>query len=511
MQRVETAKESSSFSPKPSSAMKIFLSYTVALILGCAGLWLYFELASPLNYIAVASLIGSAFAIILAPRRVSMLKLGSLTWTENEFCRHVLITGDTGCGKTTSGFHRILVEVSKNVPRWGGLVLGVKGDEHEFLTELMRHRLRTDHVLKLEVRPFNASDDWKPYHRYTLLSDRSLPWTTHAKAIVDTAASLTEGRQDSFFKPMAQIALGNALELLSEIGQPVTITRAYHVLTSRHHMEEAINQLAELSPTAARLKVAAFFGDTFLESRADEQREGIEGTIKTYLSFFLDPDIAEVFSSDEPNTLSISDVDRGRVIAISMPQRFVTERRYVNTYLKMLFYYHALRRYELSSAEQRQQNLLLLVADEYQDLVTASEDGVSDHKIIDRIRGARCAIVAGMQSEVSADPAIGRDKRKVLTLNFRTRLIFRAADMEGATASADFIGKKNVWKQSRSSKAFSSVTYTKRQQEDYKIKPAKLMDLKDHFAVVVHPSKRFVRMLLKPVDATGRVAQWFRR
>lgn len=99
----------------------------------------------------------------------------------------------------------------------------------------------------------------------------------------------------------------------------------------------------------------------------------------------------------------------------------------------------------------------------------------------------------------------------MLSLNFRTRIVFRAADMEGATASADFIGKKNVWKQSRSSKAFSSVTYTKRQEEDYKIKPAKLMDLKDHFAVVVHPSKRFVRMLLKPVDATGRVAQWFRR
>lgn len=81
-------------------------------------------------------------------------------------------------------------------------------------------------------------------------------------------------------------------------------------------MEEAINQLAELSPNQARLRVAAFFGDTFLESRADEQRAGIEGTIKTYLSFFLDPDIAEVFSSDERNTFEIDDVDHGRVIAV---------------------------------------------------------------------------------------------------------------------------------------------------------------------------------------------------
>ena len=116
-----------------------------------------------------------------------------------------------------------------------------------------------------------------------------------------------------------------------------------------------------------------------------------------------------------------------------------------------------------------------------------------------------------MQSEVSADPAIGRDKRKVLSLNFRTRLIFRAADMEGATASADFIGKKKVWKQTRSSKAWSTVTRSRREDEDYKIKPAKLMDLRDHHAVVVHPSKRFVRMLLRPVDGSGKIPNWFGR
>lgn len=204
-------------------------------------------------------------------------------------------------------------------------------------------------------------------------------------------------------------------------------------------------------------------------------------------------------------------MDQGAVIATSMPQRFVSERRYINTYLKMLFFYHALRRYELSKQEQAKRNQLLLVADEYQAVVTASEDGISDHAIIDRIRGARCAIIAGMQSEVSADPAIGRDKRKVLALNLRTRFIFRAADMEGATASADFIGKKRVWKRSRSSKAWGSVSHTRREEEDYKVKPAKLMDLRDHWALVVHPSKRFAKKRIVPVDGFGKVPAWFRK
>jgi len=73
-------------------------------------------------------------------------------WTENELCRHILITGDTGCGKTSSGFHPILVQLTRNVTKWGGLMLGVKGDEHEFLTDLMNHHERPKDVVKLEVR-----------------------------------------------------------------------------------------------------------------------------------------------------------------------------------------------------------------------------------------------------------------------------------------------------------------------------------------------------------------------
>jgi hypothetical protein len=482
----------------------------LALVIAAIGVWFWFELDDPYRHAAGGIGILLGFLLIAAPARKSVLRFGSLAWNENELCRHILITGDTGCGKTSSGFHSILVQLTKTIPNWGGLVLGVKGDEHAFLAELMIANGRSEHVIHIEVRPHDASPNWSPPQRYNLLSDRSLPWTTHGKAIVDVAASLTDGRQDSFFKPMAQIALANALQLLSEIGKPVTITRAYHVLTVRSRMEQALDKLEGMEPAESHIALMEFFHNTFIDAKATEQREGIEGTIKTYLSFFLDPHIAEIFCSDQPNTFEIADVDHGGVIAVSMPQRFVTERRYVNTYLKMLFYYHTLRRYELPGTEQRRRNTLLLVADEYQDIVTASEDGISDHKIIDRIRGARCSIIAGMQSEVSADPGIGRDRRKVLSLNFRTRFIFRGADMEGAIASADFIGKKKVWKRSKTHRAFGSATYTRREDEDHKFKPAKLMDLKDHVAVIVHPSKRFVKQRIAPLDAQGRVEQWFR-
>jgi hypothetical protein len=253
----------------------------LALVIAAIGMWLWFELDDPHRHPAGGIGILLGFLLIAAPARKSVLRFGSLAWNENELCRHILITGDTGCGKTSSGFHSILVQLTKTIPNWGGLVLGVKGDEHAFLAELMGANGRSEHVIHIEVRPHDASPNWSPPHRYNLLSDRSLPWTTHGKAIVDVAASLTDGRQDSFFKPMAQIALANALQLLSEIGEPVTITRAYHVLTVRSRMEQALDKLEGMEPAESHIALMEFFHNTFIDAKATEQREGIEGTIKT--------------------------------------------------------------------------------------------------------------------------------------------------------------------------------------------------------------------------------------
>ncbi len=59
--------------------------------------------------------------------------------------------------------------------------------------------------------------------------------------------------------------------------------------------------------------------------------------------------------------------------------------------------------------------------------------------------------------------------------------------------------------------ATGNVEQARREEEDYKFKPAKLMDLRDHTAVVVHPSKRFVRKRIVPVDGRGKVPSWFRK
>ena len=231
-------------------------------------------------------------------------------------------------------------------------------------------------------------------------------------------------------------------------------------------------------------------------------------TIANYLQPFITPDIAKVFCPGA-NTFNFADIDHGKIICVAMPQKFQVERRYVNTFLKMLFYTHALRRFDKPARARRNDNLLILWADEAQRFVSASEEGMSDYNCIDVIREAQATVVAAAQSSTSFVPPLGREKARVFTLNLRNRLIFRAADEEGAVESADFLGKKRVIKKSwgysggKMSRNYSEV-------EEHKLKPHILRSLPKHSAVVVHCERGHRRKVLPPIEPDGRVCAWWR-
>jgi hypothetical protein len=175
----------------------------------------------------------------------------------------------------------------------------------------------------------------------------------------------------------------------------------------------------------------------------------------------------------------------------------------------MLFYMHVLRRFDKSAEERRRDNLLILWADEAQRFVTASEEGMSDYNCVDIIREAQATVIAAAQSSTSFIPPLGREKARVFTLNLRNRLIFKAADEEGALESADFLGKKRVIKRSWGySNGKTSRNYS--EQDEHKLKPYVLRALPKHAAIVVHCEHGYRKRLRPPLDPNGRVSPWFR-
>jgi type IV secretory pathway TraG/TraD family ATPase VirD4 len=453
---------------------------------------------------ATASLV---IQLLRKPKKHVVVRLAGFTWTRDDFCRGWLITGDTGSGKTRSGITRLLYQVFQNEPTWGGLCIDDKGIYWETLSQMAKHFGREDDLILLQVRPDDATSRWRPRHTYNLTSDRSIPFNTFAKAVVDTAASLGQAGDKAFFKNQAQTHIAAALETLREIGADVTLENAYHLLLDQSDLDEAMTDLASSHQTMRRRELAEHFANRFL-SQPSEQIGGVKETIANYLQPFITSEIAQVFCA-AGNSFDFADLDRGKIICVAMPQKFQMERRYINTFLKMLFYTHALRRFDKAADERQRDNLLILWADEAQRFVTASEDGMSDYNCIDVIREAQATVVAAAQSSTSFIPPLSREKARVFTLNLRNRLIFKAADEEGALESADFLGKKRVIKKSWGYHS-GKMSRNYSEQEEHKIKPHQLRNLPKHRCVLVHCERGYRKTLLPPIDSDGTVCAWFR-
>ncbi len=470
--------------------------------------WLFEPIVGWLSFLPL--FIGLPFSFYFAPpkskSRQTTASVGRFRWERNDFCRGWLITGDTGSGKTFA-INVLLHSVFQHEPDWGGLCCDEKGIYHETLVRMARRYRRENDLLLLQTRPDRAEEDWVPPARFNLLSNLTVPWSTYATVIVDTASALAAGSEDEgFFKTQAHANIGRGIQLFRLLGMVPTM----------HHLLEVLQYQPVLKALLQRLESAKNQGnpdarecyDHFLNAylrQPPEQLGGVISTIYNYLNYFTNPDIVEVFGPEE-NTFDFSALDDGAIICLSMPQKYQTERRYITTLLKLLFYTHVLRRFDPRPSAQRsaqQDNLLICWQDEAQRFVSDSDTNV------DIIRQANATTVMAAQSKLSFFPALGtREKAEVTLLNLRNRIIFKAADKTCAEGSADFIGKRMHWKKSYThGKGGRSITRSR--EEEYLVKPFELMSLPKFTAIVKHCEKGFHKTQISPIDPEGNTPAWY--
>jgi type IV secretory system conjugative DNA transfer VirD4/TraG family protein len=432
--------------------------------------------------------------------------LAGFDWDRNDFCRGWLITGDTGAGKTFA-INTLLHSVFRNEPDWGGLCCDEKGIYHETLVRMADRYGREPDLLLLQTRPDHASEDWVPPARFNLLSDETIPWSTYATVIVDTASSLASGTEDKgFFKTQAHANIGRGIQFFRLLGLVPTMHHLLEMLQYQPVLRAMLQQLEpqknEGNPDAR--ECYDHFVNGFLHQPA-EQLGGVISTIYNYLNYFTNPEISEVFGAEE-NSFDFAAVDEGAILCVSLPQKYQTERRYITTILKLLFYTHALRRFDPRPPGKRKledDNLLVCWQDEAQRFITESDGNV------DVIRQAQTTTVLAAQSKLSFLPALGsKEKAEVTILNLRNRIVFKAADRACAESSADFIGKRMIWKRSYT-RGRGNHSTTRTREEEYLIKPFELMSLPKFTAIVKHCEKGYRRSRIHPVDADGKTPSWY--
>ncbi|HEX6566812.1 MAG TPA: type IV secretion system DNA-binding domain-containing protein [Chthoniobacterales bacterium] len=430
-------------------------------------------------------------------------RLCGYTWSINDFCRGWLITGDTGSGKTFA-LRRLMHEVFKNTKKrpWGGLVIDEKGDEVRALVEIAQHYGRAGDLRILETRPDDAPASWTPKEKFNLLYDFRIPASTYAKAMVDTACMIGGKENDqAFFRNQAQINLGEGIELLRVMDRIPTISDLLEVLRYKDILAGCVLEIEPKAnqgdPLASRL--VNHFRNSYLK-QPEEQLGGVISTIETFLLYFTQPDVAEIFSTDE-NTFDFDIMEEGGIIGVSMPQKLAIERRYINCLLKLLFYQHVRQRFRVK--DKTDLNLLVLWQDEVQRFVSEADGDV------DIMRSARGTSVMATQSKISLFPPLGgKDKANVTILNLRNRIIFTAADKDCAELSAEMIGKRKEWKRSISSGRGGRST-TRSEEENFWVKASDFMTLPKFQAVLRHASGRWKRCTVPPLNNQGLVPPWF--
>lgn len=483
----------------------------LAIVSACGGLALWLS-RTPARAFALACGLLSVWQLYSAmavrrQRSPVILRLAGFSWTIEDFCRGWLITGETGSGKTLGGINTMLWQVCRNCPNWGGVCVDDKGLYAHTLATMLDRVGRADNLIVLEVRPDGAAADWQPRHTLNFLEDPYLPYSGKAKIVCDVASAQGQRAEQSFFKTQAQVQIEFAFRVLATVGLPVTLEMTYDLLTSEPLLKEVMEMVGKSeSPDIDELTTHY---QTNLLAQPAEQLGGVKTTVANYLKYFTHPDIAAVFCPKKPSTVSLSDIDRGKIICVSVPQRFPVERRYIHTLLKLAYYTHALRRFDRAAAQREKDNLVIFWAGEAQKVVTASEDGLSDYNVVDVIREARATFIGDTQAYTSLIPPMGDEKKaKVFIANMANRITFKAADEDSARIAADTIGKKTIRKRTYGhSGGHRSSSWTA--DEKYFIEPHEFRRLRKFQAVVQHCEKGFRRVTLPPREPNGRIPPWY--
>ena len=447
-----------------------------------------------------------------SPTSETVVRLGSLTWNLEDFCRNWLITGRTGSGKTAAGIANIMAQLFQNVPGWGGLCIDQKGLFYRMLLKMAAQFGREKDVVLLQVRPDHAPADWRPPYVFNWLENSLIPGSSYAQLLTDVAqarGAVGSGGSSDHFTQQAKLHIGMAIDTLRLLGDVPTLPEVFEFLTSPPRLNLHMGRLRVLNTT-----VAAVFFNHFTEkflALADEELSGVKSTILNILFFYQHPDIAAVFGQPH-STVDFSLTDHGKIFCCSIPQRFDAERGFLNTLMKIAWYAHIKSRFNLSETELAQSNLNVLWADEGQRVVTKSELGMADHNQVDQVREAKGCTIFSTQTERSFVPPLGKDIKNTLVDNLGNEIAFCQTNQEDAEILSKRIGERTLEKTSRSvsrqSNGFSTSRSYQEKEEPF-LKPHVLRNLKKRRngseCVIRHCEKGYVRTVLPFTRFTNRM------
>lgn len=384
----------------------------------------------------------------IAPKQSIML-------TAKDAAQNILTLGAIGSGKTTRVMCPLLLQLFEQ--GCGGLIFDIKGDIKNIAQKFANI---THHKFKI------IGIKQKKQNRINLLAGLT---PEVAASFLQSAFLLSQGgKLESFWIQTACELCRNSLGVLSYFPKHYNLENLYAYLFDKAFKDEidgkVFQRLSTLKPDEQRaLKSYCRYDEAIFSSFDEKVKGGVKATIAQVLSPFSHPDLIDAFctSGDNGNkndeTINIRDVLDGTTYLVDLPLAvWGLGAKVIYTFIKLRFF--NLMQNRQIHPEWNQDRPVFFMCDEYQEIVSANKDGLSDLNFWDKARTSNTIGIISGQSISSFEAAIGDERlTHALLQNFRQKICFKTEDKMTIRLLNEMIGKSTRLK-TNTSRTNSNIT-----------------------------------------------------
>jgi hypothetical protein len=331
--------------------------------------------------------------------------------------QNILVLGGIGSGKTTRAIHPLLIQLLDQ--ECGGLIFDIKGDFHNAVLTFGEATEREIVSIGPNYCPMNLLVGLTPEVAASFLKSVFMLGNQH--------------RGDSFWLDTATELCRNVLGVLYFVPQHYSLHGLYNYLfdiETKVAIDEEVNSLlAKLETKEKRLLNSYLqYQERIFDKFEEKVKSGVTATVAQVLAPFNHPDLVDAFCSASEENRSMEDVLNGAVYLVELPlATWGLGGKVVYTLIKLRFFNVMQQR--LAHPDWEQEHPVFFMCDEFQEIVSANKDGLSDLNFWDKSRSSKTIGIISAQAISSFYAAIGdRDVANALLQNFRQKLCFKTED-----------------------------------------------------------------------------------
>jgi type IV secretory pathway TraG/TraD family ATPase VirD4 len=347
--------------------------------------------------------------------------------------QNILVLGGIGSGKTTRAIHPLLIQLLDQ--DCGGLIFDIKGDFQKAVIAFAADTQRPITPLGPGFESMNLLQGLTPEVAASFLK----------------SAFLMSGKanMDAFWVETATELCRNSLGMLQFMPDKYSLYGLYRYLFYADEREQCDIALSDIAPTLSpkQAKQLEHYQQYYLHvfSKFDEKvKSGVFATLAQVLSPFHHPELIESFCTTSCKNFLMESVLEGNIYLVNLPLSvWGVGAKVVYSLIKLRFYNVMQQR--TSREDWNQERSVFFMCDEFQEIVSANRDGLSDLNFWDKSRSSKTIGVISAQAVSSFYAAIGdHDVAHALLQNFRQKICFKTEDTATLNYFSHLVDKVDV-------------------------------------------------------------------